>query len=162
MMSDEMTEIKRAAEWFENRAKTTPMPGARRMFELAAEALREKANGVTAQEWISVDERLPEENEYVMIWCGKCQIARIEKGISEEKRKAMKRGELDDPCETGWTLSSGYFTLKRSQSYKACDEQGNNRVPYCWYANGGPMQWFGQDVTHWAYLPKPPKMKGGK
>ena len=114
-------------------------------------------SGVTVQEWISVAERLPEENEYVMIWCGECQIARIEKGISEEQRKAMKRGELDDPCETGWTLSSGYFTLKRSQSYKACDEQGNNRVPYCWYANGGPMKWFGQEVTYWAYLPQPPK-----
>ena len=114
-------------------------------------------HGVTVQEWISVKDRLPEENEYVMIWCGECQIARIEKGISEEQRKAMKRGELDDPCETGWTLSSGYFTLKRSRSYKACDEQGNNRVPYCWYANGGPMKWFGQEVTHWAYLPQPPK-----
>jgi hypothetical protein len=45
-----MTEIERASEWFANRAKTTPMQGARRMFELAAEALREKANGVTAQE----------------------------------------------------------------------------------------------------------------
>ena len=86
--------------------------------------------GVTVQEWISVEDRLPEENEYVMIWSGECQIARIEKGISEEQRNAMKRGELDDPYETGWTLSSGYFTLKRSQSYKACDEQGNNRVPY--------------------------------
>ena len=115
------------------------------------------AHGVTVQEWISVKDRLPEENEYVMIWCGECQIARIEKGISEEQRRAMKRGELDDPCETGWTLSSGYFTLKRSQSYKACDEQGNNRVSYCWYANGGPMKWFGQEVTHWAYLPQPPK-----
>ena len=124
--------------------------------KLAIEALK-KENGVTVQEWISVEDRLPEENEYVMIWCGECQIARIEKGISEEQRNAMKRGELDDPCETGWTLSSGYFTLKRSQSYKACDEQGNNRVPYCWYANGGPMKWFGQEVTHWAYLPQPPK-----
>ena len=116
------------------------------------------AHGITLPpQWISVEDRLPEENEYVMIWCGECQIARIEKGISEEQRNAMKRGELDDPYETGWTLSSGYFTLKRSQSYKACDEQGNNRVPYCWYANGGPMKWFGQEVTHWAYLPQPPK-----
>ena len=115
------------------------------------------ANGVTVQEWISVDDRLPNENQYVMIWCGECQIARIEKGISEEQRKAMRRGELDDPCETGWTSSSGYFTLKRSQSYKACDEQGNNQVPYCWYANGGSKKWFGQEVTHWAYLSQPPK-----
>ena len=80
-------------------------------------------HGVKVKEWISVNDRLPEEDEYVMIWCGECQIARIKKGISEEQRKAMKRGELDDPCEIGWTLSSGYFTLKRSQSYKACDEQ---------------------------------------
>lgn len=107
-------------------------------------------------EWISVEDRLPEEKEYVMIWCGECQIARIEKGISKEQREAMKRGELDDPCESGWTLSTGYFTLKRSQAYKACDEQGNNRVPYCWYPNGGPMSWFGQNVTHWMPLPKPP------
>ena len=107
--------------------------------------------------WIPVTERLPEENEYVMIWCGGCHVARIKKGISEEQRKAMKRGELDDLCETGWTLSSGYFALKRSQSYKDCDEQGNNRVPYCWYANGGPMKWFGQEVTHWMPLPEPPK-----
>ena len=31
------------AEWFEERAKNTPMPGARYMFRMAAEALREKA-----------------------------------------------------------------------------------------------------------------------
>ena len=32
-----------AAAWFEDRAKNTPMPGAREMFKIAAEALREKA-----------------------------------------------------------------------------------------------------------------------
>ncbi len=32
-----------AAEWFADRAKNTPMPGAKYMFELAAAALREKA-----------------------------------------------------------------------------------------------------------------------
>lgn len=106
--------------------------------------------------WVPVTERLPEEKEYVLIWCGECQVARIEKGITEEQREAMKRGKLDDPCVTGWTLSSGYFTLKRSQSYEACDQQGNNKVPYCWYANG-PMQWFGQEVTHWMPLPQPPQ-----
>lgn len=35
--------IEQAAEWFENRAKATTMPGARSMFELAAVLLREKA-----------------------------------------------------------------------------------------------------------------------
>ena len=44
------------------------------------------AHGVTVQEWISVDERLPDENEYVMIWDGKWQIAKIEKGITERER----------------------------------------------------------------------------
>ena len=36
---EEMEEIEKAAEWFERRAKSTPMQGARKMFELAAEAL---------------------------------------------------------------------------------------------------------------------------
>jgi hypothetical protein len=34
--------IEQAAVWFEERAKNTPMPGARKMFEIAAAALREK------------------------------------------------------------------------------------------------------------------------
>lgn len=149
-----MMETKQIISWLYDKAARAQDHSYARMLNMIAKRMRELEE---KQRWIPVTERLPEENEYVMIWCGECQIARIEKGISEEQRKAMKRGELDDPCETGWTLSSGYFTLKRSQSYKACDEQGNNRVPYCWYANGGPMKWFGQEVTHWAYLPQPPK-----
>ena len=108
------------------------------------------ANGVTVQEWISVKDRLPEENEYVLIWCiGEIQVARIEKGISEEERAKMKRGELPDP-----EIRRG---RKRSSCYFGCDVQGNNEVPYRWEANGGPMDWFGQDVTHWMPLPQPPK-----
>jgi hypothetical protein len=34
---------KQAAAWFTDRAANTPMPGAREMFEIAAAALREKA-----------------------------------------------------------------------------------------------------------------------
>lgn len=115
------------------------------------------ANSVTVQEWIPVTERLPEENEYVLIWCGECQIARIEKGISEEQRKAMKDGEIDDQVEIGWNISDGYFQLKRSDSYRACDEGFNNKVPYCWSVNGGMVKLFGQNVTHWMPLPEPPK-----
>jgi hypothetical protein len=115
------------------------------------------ANGVTIQKWIPVSERLPEENKYVLIWCGEIQVARIEKGISEEERASMKRGELPDPEIMGWTLVDGWSGAKRSRCYFSCDIQGNNKVPYCWKPNGGPMQWFGQDVTYWMPLPEPPK-----
>lgn len=33
----------RAVAWFEDRVKSTPMPGAREMFKIAAAAIREKA-----------------------------------------------------------------------------------------------------------------------
>lgn len=109
------------------------------------------------QEWISVKDRLPEENEYVMIWCGEFQIAKIEKGITEKERELMKSGEINDPVEIGWNMSDGHFKLKRSESYRACDEGFNNKVPYCWYVNGGMMKLFGQNVTHWMPLPDLPQ-----
>jgi hypothetical protein len=107
-----------------------------------------------------VEERLPDENEYVLIWVGKVQVARIEKGITEEDRQKMANGEINDSIEYGWSLSTGYMPLKRSRVYRECDVQGNNHVPYCWKANGGPMTWFGQNVSHWMPLPEPPHMKG--
>ena len=115
------------------------------------------SSGVTVQELVSVKDRLPEENEYVMIWCGEFQIARIEKGITEKERALMKNGEINDPVELGWNMSDGCFSLKRSDSYKACDEGFNNKVPYCWHVLGGMEKLFGQNVTHWMPLPEPPK-----
>lgn len=106
--------------------------------------------------WISIKDSLPDENEYVLIWCGQFQIARIEKGITAEEREAMKHGDMPDPSETTWAASTGYVQRKRSDLIKACDVQGNNKVPYCWYANGGLMRWRGQDVTHWQPLPESP------
>ena len=112
-------------------------------------------------EWISVEERLPEEGKYVIVWVGSVQVARIEKGITEEDRQKMKNGEVEDGIEYGWSLSTGFIPLKRSDQYKSCDVFGNNLVPYCWKANGGPMEWFGQNVTHWMPIPEAPMMKGG-
>lgn len=126
-------------------------------FETALEVI-ETENAVELPDgWISVKDRLPEENEYVVIWCkGDCQIARIERGISEEERSAMMRGELPDPKVYCYG-KDGVTAHKRSSLYYGCDVHGNNTVPYRWKANGGPMDWFGQDVTHWMPLPKPPK-----
>lgn len=109
------------------------------------------------EKWIPVNERLPKENEYVLIWCGSVQVARIEKGISEKEREAMRRGELPDPVIRGWSLADGWKGTKRSSVYTFGDVYGNNIVPFAWKANGGPMQWFGQDVTHWMPLPEQPK-----
>ena len=128
---------------------------ARHWAEVIADGLI--ANGVTVQEWISVKDRLPEDGETVLIWSGGYHVATIEKGITEEERRQMKNGELPDPEETGWTLSTGYFTTKRSGTYTRADVFGNNKVPYCWNGVNSPMNWFGQDVTHWMHLPDAPK-----
>ena len=51
-----MSDLQQAIAWFEGRAQNTPMPGARKMFQIALEALREKEG----REWISVRDRKPE------------------------------------------------------------------------------------------------------
>lgn len=104
------------------------------------------------QRWIPVTERLPKENVYVLVWCGEVKIARIIHGISKEERIKMQEGTVDDPVSYGWNLSSGYFKVKRSESYRNCDENGNNKVPYCWDCIYGEM--FGQDVKAWMPLPE--------
>lgn len=74
-----------------------------------------------------------------------------------EERSRMERGEIPDPTHTGWSLSTGNIEVKRSMSIRRADEWGNNKVPYFWVAPEGPMQWNGQDVSHWMPLPEYPK-----
>lgn len=109
-------------------------------------------------QWIPCSERLPEENVYVLVWCGEVKIARIIRGISKEQRVKMQEGAIDDPVSWGWNLSNGYFEVKRSESYRTCDEYCNNKVPYCWDCIYGEM--FGQDVKAW--MPLPPKPQEGE
>lgn len=109
-------------------------------------------------EWISVSDKLPEEKEYVLIAMhDMIEVARIEKGISQEERRKMKSGEIPDAEEFGYEPGKPPFVVKRSDSIKAADQEGNNLVPYIWRARSGPMEWFGQYVTHWMSLPEPPK-----
>lgn len=108
-------------------------------------------------QWISVKDRLPEEGKCVLILMGsEIEVARIEKGISEEERKKMKSGEIPDKEEFGYIPGRPVFTVKRSDAIKQADQWGNNLVPYKWYARSGPMQWFGQCVDYWMTLPEPP------
>ena len=110
------------------------------------------------QRWIPVtDDSLPDEGEEVLVYDGCYRIAKIERGISVNERERMKRGEIPDPEEWGWNVAEGYFCVKRSEAYKACDEQGNNEKPYCWRADNGRGTLFGQNVKYWMPLPEPPK-----
>lgn len=105
-------------------------------------------------QWIPCSERLPEENVYVLVWCGEVKIARIIRGISKEQRVKMQEGAIDDPVSWGWNFSNGYFEVKRSESYRTCDEYCNNKVPYCWDCIYGEI--FGQNVKAWMPLPSKP------
>ena len=69
----------------------------------------------------------------------------------------MKSGEIPDEEGFGYIPGRPIFTVKRSDSFRGCDEDGNNLVPYKWYARSGPMEWWGQDVSHWMPLPKLPE-----
>lgn len=119
------------------------------------DALMQLPQAQPEQRWIPVTEKLPEENIRVLVWCGEVKIARIIRGISKEQRVKMQEGTIDDPVSYGWNLSNGYFEIKRSESYRTCDENGNNKVPYCWDCIYGEM--FGQDVKAWMPLPEPYK-----
>lgn len=109
-------------------------------------------------DWISVKDRLPDEGVPVLIFLGsRIEIAKIEIGISENERQKMKSGELPDRETFGYIPGRGVFTIKRSDEIKGCDEWGNNLVPYKWYAQSGPMEWWGQNISHWMPLPDRPE-----
>ena len=114
-------------------------------------------------EWIDVNDRLPEDKEYVFIYAGnymqsmKYAVAMIVKGISKEERQLMIDGKLPNPDTTGYTGRGQHkINSKRSNDFYASDEHGNNLKPYNWDTFGA-KSYFGQQVTHWMPLPNPPK-----
>lgn len=106
--------------------------------------------------WISVTDRLPPDGRLVLVWCGTYAIAKFETGITEETRKAMKSGDIDDPIEEVYLPNTGYAKIRRSSVYRSSDVAFNNLLPYCWWVSGGNAL-KGQDVTHWADLPNSPQ-----
>ena len=94
-----------AATWFENRAAQTPMQGAKKMFMLAVDALRYKE----AHRWIPVAERLPENDNYVLVVAtGNFEKVYLEQAI-EFATYTEKEGwvlemwpEMENPVVTYW------------------------------------------------------------
>lgn len=93
-------------------------------------------------------ERLPENNEYVLVHLVKdnwgdsddphgkryWKVAKFVRGISKEEREKMKNGEIQDPVDVGYTCPTppGVWVVhenKRSSAYYGADEDGNNLVP---------------------------------
>lgn len=99
-----------------------------------------------APQWISVEERLPENGQQVLIydgnatqWKASVHSARFVKGRTHDEIMVEYR-------DTGrlWHTFG--------------DEEGNNKKPYAWRGDAH-MQWFGQQVTHWMPPPEPPQIK---
>lgn len=101
--------------------------------------------------WISVEERLPEINKYVLAkhkrgtWHDdddkknvNCVVVKLKKGISLNDREKLSL--MNHPL---------------SKVYKAEDEHGNNLVPYAWFTFG-PDYFFGQEITLWCEIPDLP------
>lgn len=70
-------ERRKATEWFRNRAKNCPMQGARRMYEIATEALEERERNEQLH-WIPVTERLPSKGTNVLV----CEFGRVEQAYT--------------------------------------------------------------------------------
>ena len=97
---------------------------------------------------ISVNEKLPANNQYVLIhltiknWFDSedyignryWRVAKFKLGISEKERILLKDND------------------KRKPIYYSEDEYGNNKRPFCW-DEFGPSNHFGQDVDYWCELP---------
>lgn len=94
--------------------------------------------------WISVDDALPKENDYVLIYTtarnrnGKVEVAYITFGISKSERKKLKESNPE-----------------RYKTYTSSDEDGNNHKPYIWHS--GPSTYFGQEVLYWMPAPAKPE-----
>lgn len=125
------------------------------VMEQAVAVLKDLHSAEPERKWIPVAEALPEEGELVIVCSqyGAICIVKLVKGISEETRKKMKNGEIDDPCENLWCLSDRYTMSKRSDLYKEGDEFGNNQKDYAW--RNGPYHYSGQEFIAWMSLPEP-------
>lgn len=132
------------------RNKSYPLADLIPLMQQAADALASAAAplAMTAMQWVSVEDALPEDGQAVLVrfagenWLHKHKIA------GGETRKL-------------WRWQAAWFVRGRTAQEAVAagvsrseDELGNNRRPYCW-RQFGPGFLFGQDVTHWAAISDP-------
>lgn len=96
-------------------------------------------------DWISVEDRLPEDGQRVLIFtpCTNC-YGRDWKPIHQNTADFCKGRTAEEIRRNGGL-------------HCADDEKDNNKRPYAW--RDGAMHWWGQEVTHWMPLPAPPLQK---
>jgi hypothetical protein len=106
----------------------------------------------TMNNWIDVNTKLPEEDEYVLViynggnWEeneskeGKhnCVVAKLVKGISIEERNILKEN-----------------LAPRGNIHMREDQCSNNPTSYCW-ETFGPLNMFGHEVSYWMPIPPLP------
>ena len=100
-------ERRKAAEWFENRAKNCPMPATRRMYEIAVKALEQEPK----TEWIPVKFRplTEEEQEEYPHYCYFADCLMPDDG--EEILVTTRHGTVEKDVagfDDGFYLDSGY------------------------------------------------------
>ena len=93
-------------------------------------------------EWKDITKELPFHGETVLIWVPKdrvidahIHISTFNRGITKAERFILKNNNH-----------------VRCEMYRGEDEEGNNLKDYC-FENA---HYFGQEVSHWAYLPSGP------
>ena len=88
------------------------------------------ANGVTVQEWISVDDRLPEINDKERDWSVTVLFRTIQGHIYSGYRNvgSLKQSYYDDDC-----------------------------TPPYWLEESENLDFMEDEVTHWMPMPQPPK-----
>lgn len=120
---------------------------AARHSQVATDTIQELIDDLVNQEWISVEDRLPEENQVVDIWARlNHQHQHIAEMLKDTKNHSNSR--INGWRECGYTYEAkkdeeggyGLFSKERDQV-----GQYDHKV----IENG--------EVTHWMPLPKPPK-----
>lgn len=102
---------------------------------------------------ISVDKSLPKNGETVLVKetrGGGYNVATFYKGLSKKDRKLMEYGTIP-PVEVTYTGVFDVYTTFKHKAFSSADENGNNKKPYQWQTRG-PLTYFGQDISHWAYI----------